>query len=181
MAEHKKEQKHKQPQSTSESKTGTEKASSSFQKQIADKQQKIEELTKLAKQVQADFENFKKRTERDQQSYIELGKVLVLKRMLPVLDSFEKAMEQDKAIFGPLYNQLISALESLGLKKMECIGMKFDPHKHNCIAESCGHEKKGDIVEEVTKGYMLNDLIIRHANVRVSKGPSEESKPKEAV
>lgn len=135
--------------------------------------EKIEELTKLVKQVQADFENYKKRTERDQQGYIELGKVLVLKSVLPVLDSFDKALEHDNQL-KPLYDQLMSRLEAVGLKPMQSVGEIFDPHKHNCVVEECGEQQKGVITDEITKGYMLDNYIIRHANVKICNGKKEE-------
>ncbi len=140
-----------------------------------EKDKKIEELTDLTKRVQADFENYKKRADKEQQNQVKLGKVLILKRLLPVLDTFDQALThnpEDKGL-RLVHQQLMAALAAEGLKEMKAEG-KLDPYKHECLCEECSPHEKGTIVDEVRKGYMLDDLIIRHSLVKVSNGKTEQ-------
>ena len=133
---------------------------------------KTEELTELVKRVQADFENYKKRVEKEQKEFITLGKILVIKRLLALLDSFDEAMKDEgnaKAI-EPLYKQLLTILSDFGCQCMQVVGDDFDPHIHECVCEEYSEKPKGTILEEIQKGYMVNDFIVRHAKVKVSKG-----------
>ncbi len=141
--------------------------------ELKKKEEEIKELTDLLKRVQANFENYKKRTEKSEENYVRMGKVLVLRKILPVLDSFENA-KQEEAV-KPLYNQLISSLKNLGLEPIQAEG-KFDPNIHDCICRNCSDKPKGEIVEEVSKGYKLDSIIIRHPKVIVSEGNDNNNK-----
>lgn len=143
-----------------------------IESELNEQQQKIEELTDTAKRIQAEFENYKKKSEKDQQQYIELGKIMVLKKMLPLFDSFEQAKDNKEIL--PLYNQLNSALESLDVKRIEAKGEKFDPHIHECVCQEESSQPKGTVTEVVQSGYKIKDYIIRHPIVKVSKGKKEE-------
>jgi len=145
---------------------------------IKEKEEKIKELTDLVKRVQADFENYKKRVEKEQKDFIDLGKILMIKRLLAFLDSFDEA-SKDKSkseIIEPLYKQLKSILGEFGFHDINVVGERFDPYKHECICEEYSEKPKGTILEEIQKGYMINDFIVRHAKVKVSKGKQEEKK-----
>lgn len=130
--------------------------------------EKIKELTNITKRIQADFENYKKRTEKDDERYISMGKILVLRNLLPVVDSFTQA--KDNPDVKPLYEQLSSALKNIGLQPIKAQGLMFDPHKHECLCEEESDQDKGVVTEEVQTGYKLNDYVIRHSIVKVSKG-----------
>ncbi|MFH1398882.1 MAG: nucleotide exchange factor GrpE [Candidatus Woesearchaeota archaeon] len=130
---------------------------------------KIEELTGLVKRVQADFENYRKRTEKEEQRLMGLGKVLFVKQLLPFVDSLESARQQDKGV-ELLHKQLFSLLESQGIHKIASVGKQFDPHVHDCVCEDFSEKKKGEIIEEVAPGYACGDVIIRHPMVKLSKG-----------
>jgi len=129
------------------------------------------ELIQILKQVQADFENYKKRVERDQQAMICNANKSLICELLPVLDSFELALKNcDEKEFKSgvelIYAQFIQVLEEQGIKKMETKG-KFDPYKHEALLTEPG--KDGQILEVFQHGYMLNETIIRPAKVKVAK------------
>lgn len=157
---------------TTEKKNRRKSKSDATQKED-DKDSKIAELTELVQRVQADFENYKKRTEKNQASYMQMGKVLVVKKLLPVLDSFEKAVEQDEDTFIPLYRQLLNNLETVGLTPIKAIGSKFDPHMHHCVEEESCDEPKGIVTQELAKGYIMGGFLVRSSMVKVSKGKKE--------
>jgi molecular chaperone GrpE len=140
------------------------------------KDKQIAELTDLAKRVQADFENYKKRAEKESHNQLKLGKALLIKRLLPVLDTFEDALNHNPQDAGLklVHQQLISALEAEGLKEIKTEG-KLDPYRHECLEEECSTKDKGIITDEIRKGYQLDDCIIRHSLVKVSSGKKEEA------
>jgi molecular chaperone GrpE len=141
---------------------------------VEDKNKKIEELTELLQRVQADYENYKKRNDRDQENYIKHGKAILMKRILPVLDTFDTALKQkhDEGM-QRVYNQLIAALEVDGLHQIKAVGQKFDPYRHACLSEDCSDAQKGIILEEIQKGYLFGEFVLRHSLVKVSNGKKE--------
>lgn len=147
------------------------------------KDDKLAELTNLLQHLQADFENYKKRTEKEQQNHILLGKAMIARRILPVLDTFDQALKDHKGDakgdsdgLKRIHSQLISALEAEGLRPIKSVGEKLDPYRHECLEEECSEQGRGMVLEEIQKGYMLNDLIIRHSLVKVSNGKAPEKK-----
>ena len=134
---------------------------------------KIKELTELLKRVQADFENYTKRVEREQKAFIVNANKELITSMLPVLESFELALKNSKNHkdfrkgVEMIYAQLFSLLESQGLKPIAANG-KFDPYKHEALMQEKG-EEDSLILEEFQKGYMLNDSVIRTSKLKVSK------------
>lgn len=136
----------------------------------AEDPEKIEELTELLQRVQADFENYKKRVEQEQKDFIVLGRVLVIKKLLPFLDSFTEAMNSNGKVIEPLYKQLQKILDDFNLKSMDVIGEKLDPYVHECIAEEESDKPKGTIIEEIQRGYLVDGFVVRHAKVKVSRG-----------
>lgn len=142
---------------------------------IKEKDDKIEELTDLSKRVQADFENYKKRVDKEQKDYVTIGKILVVKRLLPIMDSFNEALK-DKSqaeLIKPIYKQLKKVFDDFQLNHMDVVGQKFDPHIHECILEEESEEPRGTIIDEIQRGYKMDDFIVRHAKVKISKGISE--------
>ncbi len=137
--------------------------------------EKIKELTDIAQRLQADFENFKKRSDKEHQNQLRLGKALVIKSLLPTLDTFEQALKQNPNDEGLklVHQQLMTALRSEGLKEIATNG-KLDPYRHECLGEECSPEEKGMITEEIRKGYMLDDYVIRHSLVKVSSGKQQQ-------
>ncbi len=131
----------------------------------------------------ADFENYKKRKEGENKELVEFAKEVTVAKLLPTLDSLEQALRHSpdsaaadfkekfnvwyKGIEGIL-NQLDKALAEMGVKKIEALGKKFDPHFHEAVREVPG-EEDGKVVEELQSGFELNGKVIRPATVVISR------------
>jgi molecular chaperone GrpE len=141
---------------------------------IDPKDAKIKELIESLQRLQAEFENFKKRTDKEKQDFCKYAEKELMVELLPALDTFELALEntenQKEFIKGVelIYAQLVSGLEKKGLKIIETQG-KFDPHKHEVLLQEESDKDSGEILEELQKGYRLNETILRTAKVKVSK------------
>ncbi|MBI2654297.1 nucleotide exchange factor GrpE [Candidatus Woesearchaeota archaeon] len=146
----------------------------SLKKQLEEKNQKIEELTDTLKRLQAEFENYKKRVDKEKTEFVKFAHADVIAQLLPVLDSFEIALknttEKEKFIEGIkiIYAQLYSVLEAEGLKPIKATGEKFDPYKHEVLMKEESDKPEETILEEFQKGYMLNDKVLRHSKVKIS-------------
>lgn len=142
------------------------------------KQQEIEALENRLKRLQADFDNFRKRTQGEKEQLSTVVKIDVIKNMLPVLDTFELALQKKEGLteemqsflqgFDMIYKQLFQALEKEGLKKIEALGKEFDPNYHEAIMRVDSEEyEEGYVAGELQKGYMVGDRTIRPAMVQV--------------
>ena len=163
----------------SDSGAGTGKGFFGFKgrKEKDQRDQKIEELTDQVRRQMAEFDNFRKRTDREKATMFDMGKRDVIEQILPVVDSFERGLgdmkEESEDPFRQgmqkIYRQLTKALEELGVKPIEAVGKPFDPNFHNAVMH-CEDESAGEniIVQEFQKGYMLNDVVIRHSMVKVA-------------
>ncbi|MFH1510232.1 MAG: nucleotide exchange factor GrpE [Candidatus Woesearchaeota archaeon] len=144
----------------------------------AECEKKIAELTEDLQRIQAEFENYRKRTEKDYEKLRQHASCDVLRLLLPVLDSFEAALK-DKGVdkgFQFIYNQLMSVLAGQGLQEIKCIGKEYDAYRHEvlCSEES---EKDGIVLDELQKGYVVKDRVIRHSKVKIGKkGKGQDSK-----
>lgn len=141
------------------------------------KDEKIEELTdKLARQM-AEFDNFRKRTEKEKSQMYEIGAKDIIEKILPVVDSFERGLaavaEEDKEhpfIQGmdKVYKQLMTTLEGIGVKPIEAVGQEFNPDFHNAVMHEENEEFGENIIsEEFQKGYTYRDSVVRHSMVKV--------------
>jgi molecular chaperone GrpE len=135
----------------------------------------IKDLTDTLQRLQAEFENYKKRVEKEACAFRNHAIADLITKMLPVLDNFElalsKADKKDAFYKGVelIYAQLLEMLEHEGLKIIPCLGEKFDPYKHEALlAEQCDKEPN-TVTEELQKGYVLNERILRHSKVKVAK------------
>ncbi len=150
--------------------------------QSAEERLKAELATEKDKYLRlvAEFDNYKKRTSRERLELIQTAGKEVIAAMLPVLDDFERALKQmetaqDVAAVKEgvqlVYNKLKAELEIRGLKSMEAVNQEFDADKHEAITEipAPAEDLKGKVVDEVQKGYLLFDKIIRFAKVVVGK------------
>ena len=144
------------------------------QKQLEEKQQKIEELTDTLKRLQADFENFKKRIDKEKTEFVKYAHADVIAQMLPVLDSFEIALnntsDNEKFAEGMkiIFAQFYLTLEAEGLHPIKAEGEKFDPYRHEVLMKEESDKPEGTILEEFQKGYMLNDKVLRFSKVKIS-------------
>ena len=143
-----------------------------------EKDEKIEELSdKLLRQM-AEFDNFRKRTEKEKSAMYEIGAKDIIEKLLPVVDNFERGFltvaEEDKEdafVTGMemVYKQLMTMLETVGVKPIEAIGQEFNPDLHNAVMH-VEDEEVGDniIVEEFQKGYTYRDSVVRYSMVKVA-------------
>ncbi|PZU94730.1 MAG: nucleotide exchange factor GrpE [Pseudanabaena sp.] len=130
----------------------------------------------------ADFENFRKRTERDKEEQEGTITSKILKKILPVVDDFERAQLQitpktdgEASIhksYQSVYKQLLKCLKETGVARMECVGQEFDPNFHEAIMQEPSTEyEEGLIIEELRPGYLVSDdRVLRHSLVKVSSG-----------
>ena len=143
-------------------------------KQLNEAQKQIEELTDTLKRLQAEFENFKKRIEKEKIEFAKYANAGIISGILPVIDSFEFALkhssEKEKFVDGikMIYAQLYSTLEAEGLHPIKTEGEKFDPYKHEVLMKEESDKPEGTILEELQKGYMLNDKVLRFSKVKIS-------------
>ncbi|KAK8628181.1 hypothetical protein V6N13_063892 [Hibiscus sabdariffa] len=152
----------------------------------------LEELTTEKERVlriSADFDNFRKRTERERLSLVENARGEVLENLLPVLDNFERAKAQIKVetegeekinnSYQSIYKQFMEILGSLGVKPVDTVGNPFDPMLHEAIMREDSTEfEEGIILQEFRKGFKLGDRLLRPSMVKVSAGPGP-SKPEQ--
>lgn len=166
----------KEDKITEEHKKETEKTNElgNLKKEIEQKNQKIEELTDTLKRLQAEFENYKKRIDKEKTEFVKYAHAEMVAKILPVIDTFEIALkntnDKEKFIDGIkiIYAQVYSLLESEGLKPIKATGEKFDPYKHEVLMKEESDKPEGTILEEFQKGYMLNDRILRFSKVKIS-------------
>lgn len=154
--------------------------------ELEEKQQEIDKWKEQYMRLKADFENYQKHVERQQKKFVETANKDLIKDLLDVLDSLDEAIpslkKQDPdAAKGieMIYNNLWNKLKKHGLKPIEALGKKYDPYIHDVLLEEESEEEKGNIIEEYQKGYMLNDNIIRHSKVKVSKGKENDKEVEE--
>ena len=142
------------------------------------KDEKIEELTDRVTRQMAEFDNFRKRTEREKSQMYEIGAKDIIEKILPVVDSFERGLgavseeqKEDPFVDGmdKVYKQLVTTLESAGVKAIEAVGKPFDPDFHNAVMHIDDDSlEENVVVEEFQKGYMYRDSVVRHSMVKVA-------------
>ncbi len=142
-------------------------------------QEKIDELNDKVLRQMAEFENFRKRTDKEKSQQFELGQGNVLEKLLPVVDNFERGLaavpdeEKDGAFadgMNKIYKQLIKQLEDLGVTPIEAVGKEFDPNLHNAVMQVETQEyESGIVAQELQKGYMFHDTVLRHSMVAVAQ------------
>ena len=138
----------------------------------------IEELQDKVKRQMAEFDNFRKRTEKEKSSMFEMGASDMIKKLLPIVDNFERGFnsiseEERETPFAKgmdmVYKQTMKMLEDSDVKPIEALGMEFNPELHNAVMhvedDSVG---EGIIVEEFEKGYTYRETVIRHSMVKVA-------------
>lgn len=134
------------------------------------KDAKIAELTEISQRLQAEFENFKKRNEKQCKEFQVFAETELINQLLPILDSFELALKQNKDHgFQQIYAQFLSTLEKRGLKKIPTEGI-FNPHLHEVmLTENVPKVKDQMILQELQTGYIFKEKVIRTAKVKVNK------------
>ena len=137
----------------------------------------VEELTDKVKRQMAEFENFRKRTDKEKQAMFDTGAKSVIEKILPVVDNFERGLatvpeesKEDPFVDGMnrIYKQLMTELENIGVKPIEAIGQEFDPNLHNAVMQVESDEyESGVVAQELQKGYTYHDMVVRHSMVGV--------------
>jgi molecular chaperone GrpE len=142
------------------------------------KQQRDDFYDRLLRQT-AEFENYRKRTERERLQLSEAAAADLLTELLPLVDDMERALKAEPGTDGEgirkgvelIHRQLLDVLRKRGVKPIDALGADFDPHYHQAVAHepSEGH-REGEVTEEFRRGYMLGDRLLRPAMVKVAKG-----------
>ena len=138
----------------------------------------VEELTDRVKRQMAEFENFRKRSEKEKAGMFEMGAKSVIEQILPVIDNFERGLaavpedaKDDPFIAGmeKIYRQLMDTMDKLNVKPIEAVGTEFNPDFHNAVMH-VEDEEAGEnvVVEEFQKGYLYKDQVVRHSMVKVA-------------
>ena len=149
-----------------------------FSKKKDKKDEKIEELTDQLRRQMAEFDNYRKRTDKEKASMYIIGAKEIVEKLLPVVDSFERGLAtateeqlEDPFVDGmnKVYKQMITSLEELGVKPIEAVGAEFNPDYHNAVMHVEDEEvSENIIVEEFQKGYTYKDFVVRHSMVKVA-------------
>ena len=141
--------------------------------------EKLDEIQdKYVRQV-AEFDNFRKRTDKEKAQMFDAGAGSVIEKMLPIVDNFERGLDmipedQKESAFADgmnkIYKQLMKQLEDLGVKPIEAAGKEFDPNFHNAVMQVDSEDvESGYVAQELQKGYLFHDTVLRHAMVSVAK------------
>ena len=154
-----------------------------FRKKKKDKKEealktRIDELEDRVKRQMAEFENFRKRTDKEKAAMFETGAKSVIEKILPVVDNFERGLaavpEDEKGSafvegMNKVYKQLLTELDNMGVKPIEAVGQEFDPNLHNAVMH-IEDENFGEniVAEEFQKGYTYHDTVVRHSMVKVA-------------
>ena len=138
--------------------------------------EKIAELEDRVKRQMAEFENFRKRTDKEKSGMYDMGAKSVIEKILPVIDNFERGLANvpegaDEAFVNGMqmiYKQMTDELDKIGVKAIEAVGQPFDPNFHNAVMQTESDEyESGTVAQELQKGYMYHDTLVRPSMVSV--------------
>ena len=139
------------------------------------KDEQIEELNDKLKRQMAEFDNFRKRTEKEKTQMYDMGAKSIIEKILPVIDNFERGLaavpeeqREDAFVVGmdKVYRQMLTELDASGVKPIEAVGQEFDPNFHNAVMQVESEEyDSGVVAQELQKGYMYKDSVVRHSMV----------------
>ena len=149
-----------------------------FKKKKKDKKdEQIEELNDRLKRQMAEFENFRKRSEKEKSQMFDMGARTIIEKILPVIDNFERGLaavpeeqKDDAFVIGmdKVYKQMLTELDAIGVKPIEALGKEFDPDLHNAVMQVESEEyEPGTVAQELQKGYTYKDNVVRHSMVAV--------------
>jgi molecular chaperone GrpE len=165
-----------------ESKEKSDKSGKSFfkntkSKELAAKDEKIEELTDRLMRTMAEFDNYRKRSEKEKAMMYDMGIKSFIEKLLPIVDNFERGFstitdKEKESGFAQgiemIYRQLMTTLDEIGVKPIDAVGKEFDPNLHNAVMHGEDDSLGENIVsDEFQKGYMYKDMVVRHSMVKV--------------
>ena len=149
-----------------------------FKKKKDKRDEQIEELNDRIKRQMAEFDNFRKRTDKEKSQMFDMGARTIIEKILPVVDNFERGLaavpeeQRDDAFvdgMDKIYKQLMTELDGIGVKAIECVGKEFDPEYHNAVMQVENEElEAGTVASELQKGYMYRESVLRHSMVKVA-------------
>lgn len=152
----------------------SEKPKKKFGKKKDKRDEQIEELTDKVKRQLAEFENFRTRSEKEKAQMFDMGAKTIVEKILPVVDNFERGLAgvEEGDAFGEgmkmVYKQMMTALEEAGVTPIEAVGQEFNPEFHNAVMQVESEEyESGVVAQELQKGYMYRDTVVRHSMVAV--------------
>lgn len=141
------------------------------------KDEQIEDLNDRLRRQMAEFDNFRKRSEKEKSQMFDLGARSIIEKVLPVVDNFERGLaavpedqKDDAFVTGmdKVYKQLMTEFDSIGVKPIEALGQEFNPDLHNAVMQVESDEyEPGVVAQELQKGYMYKDTVVRHSMVAV--------------
>ena len=138
-----------------------------------------DEFKDLLLRKTAEFENFRRRTDRERATRAEAAAAGILQELLPLVDDLERALSAESGTEGAdayrkgvelIHRQLVEILRKRGVTPIEAHGATFDPHYHQAVAYEPSDRPEGEIIEEFRRGYMLGDRLLRPSMVKVAKG-----------
>ena len=148
-----------------------------FKKKKDKKDEQIEELNDKLKRQMAEFDNFRKRTEKEKAQMYDMGAKSIIEKILPVIDNFERGLaavpeenKEDAFVTGmdKVYKQMLTELDTIGVKPIEAVGCEFNPDFHNAVMQVESEEyESGVVAQELQKGYTYKDSVVRHSMVGV--------------
>ena len=143
-------------------------------------QRERDEFKDLLLRKTAEFDNYRRRTERERQAQAETAAADLLGELLPLVDDLERALQAEAGSEGAeayrrgvelIHRQLMEILRKRGVKAIEALGADFDPHHHQAVAhEAAAGHREGEVIEEYRRGYTLGDRLLRPSMVKVAKG-----------
>ena len=141
------------------------------------KDEQIEDLNDRLRRQMAEFDNFRKRSEKEKSQMFDMGARSIIEKVLPVVDNFERGLaavpedQKDDAFvtdMDKVYKQLMTKFDSIGVKPIEALGQEFNPDLHNAVMQVESDEyEPGVVAQELQKGYMYKDTVVRHSMVAV--------------
>lgn len=147
---------------------------------LEEETKKVQEYIDHLQRLQAEFENYRKRIEQEKQVVIKQANQELIQTLLTTVDSFQFALKnkenKEEFVKGTemIYSEFFSLLTKQGLRPIEAVGKRFDPKFHEVMLQEESDQEEGTVLEELQKGYMLNDRVIRFSKVKISKGVKEE-------
>ncbi len=158
---------------------GHKKKKDKADKKTEELKEKVDQLQDKCMRQMAEFENFRKRSEKEKSAMFETGAKSVIEKILPVVDNFERGLatipEEEKGSpfadgMNMIYRQLMTELENMGVKPIEAVGQEFNPDLHNAVMQVESQEfESGVIAQELQKGYTYHDSVVRHSMVAVAQ------------
>lgn len=159
----------------------TKDVSEDLKKKLNEESKKVTEYLDHMQRLQAEFDNYRKQMEQEKQLIIKQANQELIQKILTILDSFEMAFRTQKNDddftkgMKMIYSEIYTTLEKEGLKKIECLGKKFDANFHEVMLQEESNKEEDIILEELQKGYMLNDRVIRFSKVKISKSGGKKN------